>query len=342
MVHHRFVFPVGQGGFVAEQIEDFTIAYDCGTVTSTPMIESCIDFLSHRVNHINVLFISHFDKDHVNSLRYLLNHIKVKKAVTTFIPADLRTAFGIYTNGAYSDIITLLGDNGVEEIEMVEGGENDNGKQYSFGTIWEWIAKSMMTGADFAKVMKELRVMRIDLTRLDDAGYLEQEKEKVNNAFKKAFGTKGPNAKGLVVLSQKCDGVSVEDVRLGQGCHWSDYLGWAIESDVSSCFYVGDADISSKNRNNVLKAFLSNRKSENVLLFMQIPHHGSKSNVMAGFENDYQAKYYFVNDKNTNRLQKNVALYSTLTMRKQLLVSRALPQDIIVSETEIRCLHGLP
>ena len=333
MKHLRYIFPVGQGGFAAEQIEGFTVVYDCGTVTSTPMIESCIDFLSHRVSHINVLFISHFDKDHVNSLRYLLEHIKVQKAVTSFIPKDLRTVFGIYTNGAYTDIMALLSGNRVEEIEEVEGGENDNGRVYGFQSEWEWIAKSMMTGGDFATVMNELSVLGIDMTRLDDAGYLEQEKVKVNNAFKKAFGNKGPNAKGLVMLSQKCKGVDIDSVRVGQGFHWSDYLAWSEECDVSSCFYVGDVDISSKNRNDVLKAFLNSRKREDVLLLMQIPHHGSKSNVRLGFEKDYPAKYYFVNDKGTKRLQKNTMLYSSLAKRRRLIVSRALPQDLIVSET---------
>lgn len=334
MEHLRYIFPVGQGGFAAEQIEDFTVVYDCGTVTSTPMIESCIDFLSHLVSHINVLFISHFDKDHVNSLRYLLGHIKVQKAVTSFIPKDLRTVFGIYTNGAYTDIMALLNGNRVEEIEEIEGGEDDNnGRKYAYRTVWEWIAKSMMTGGDFATVMNELFVLGIDMTRLDDAGYLEQEKVKVNNAFKKAFGNKGPNAKGLVMLSQKCKGVDIDRVRVGQGFHWSDYLAWSEECDVSSCFYVGDVDICSKNKNDVLKAFLNNRKSENVLLFMQIPHHGSKSNVRTCFENDYPAMYYFVNDKDTKRIQKNTILYSSLAKRRRLLVSRALPQDLIVSET---------
>lgn len=223
----------------------------------------------------------------MNSLRYLLGHLKVKKAVTTFIPKDLRTVFGVYTNGAYSDIMMQLGNNGVEEIEEIEGGENDNGKLYAFGAIWEWIAKSMMTGVAFANVKKELAALGIDMTRLDDAKYLTQEKEKINSTFKKAFGKKGPNAKGLIVLSQKCDGVDIEDVRLGQGCHWSDYLGWSEECDASSCFYVGDVDISSKNRNDVLKVLLDTRKREDVLLLFQIPHHGSKSNVRSSFENDY-------------------------------------------------------
>ena len=231
---------------------------------------------------------------------------------------------------------TLLKDNGVEEIEEIEVGENDNGRVYGFNSVWEWIAKSMMTGGEFMTLKKELLVHGIDMTRIDNADYLELEKEKVNKSFKKAFGKKGPNAKGLVVLSQKCDGVTVDDVRLGQGCHWRDYFGWSKESDVSSCFYVGDVDISGIKSNNVLRLFLSNQRFENTLLFMQIPHHGSKSNVRACFENDYPAKYYFVNDKDTKRLQNNLMLYNKITKHGQLLVSRAMPQDMIVSETKIR------
>ena len=69
---------------------------------------------------------------------------------------------------------------------------------------------------------------------------------------------------------------------------------------------------------------------------MQIPHHGSKSNVKPNFENKYPAKYYFVNDKDTNRIQKNATLYQSLAQNKKLLVSRALCPDIIICTTVIK------
>ena len=109
-----------------------------------------------------------------------------------------------------------------------------------------------------------------------------------------------------------------------------------MEDDVSSCLYVGDVDISTIARNRLLMSFLINNRNETPLLIMLIPHHGIRYNVRTGFEKDYLAKYYFVNDEDTNRIQKNVAMYGLLAIGKQLLVSRTLPQDIIVSETEIR------
>ena len=148
MVHERFICPVGQGGFSIEMIDGFVVVYDCGSVSSPNAVEQSIDKLWQDADHVDVLFISHFDKDHVNSIRYLLSHIKVLKAVTSFIPSVLRTAYGVYTDGAYTAITQLLKDNGVDTEEIGDGEVNK--RPYYFRNIWEWIAKSMMTHADFS------------------------------------------------------------------------------------------------------------------------------------------------------------------------------------------------
>ena len=68
---------------------------------------------------------------------------------------------------------------------------------------------------------------------------------------------------------------------------------------------------------------------------MQIPHHGSKYNVGARFETDFAAKYYFVNDINTKRIQNNQRLYNSLMFNKALLAVGDNCQDMI-TETEVK------
>lgn len=82
----RTIWPVGHGAFYTERFEDidgkgtsFTAVYDCGAyqfgIRYEDILKSEIDkFLGRlRNNVIDVVFLSHFDKDHVNGFRYLLS-----------------------------------------------------------------------------------------------------------------------------------------------------------------------------------------------------------------------------------------------------------------------------
>lgn len=71
-------------------------------------------------------------------------------------------------------------------------------------------------------------------------------------------------------------------------------------------------------------------------MLMQIPHHGSHYNIGARFERDFEARYYFVNDIDTDRLEKNPVLYNSLTSQKKLLISGGKCTDLYVIETVIR------
>lgn len=199
MTHYRFLFPVGQGGLALEKIEEFVVVYDCGSITSNSMVESCIDLVSSYIDHVDLLFISHFDKDHVNGMKYLLS--KVRTAFVSWIATELRYVYGLYTNGAYSEMMSILKDNNVEVTEL--GGQEM--EHSSVKHKWEWIAKSMLTPEDFDGIKYFFQANGITLDRLEtDPNYLEEKKEDINNAFKTVFGSKGPNSKGLIVLSQRC------------------------------------------------------------------------------------------------------------------------------------------
>ncbi len=334
MVHERFICPVGQGGFSIEIIDGFVVVYDCGSTSSPQMVESCVDYLARHTDHVDLLFISHFDKDHVNTLRYLLSTIQVKRAVTSMIPKELKWCYGVYTNGAYTTIMDLL-EEYVPERDRI--GENEiEERGYTYNSIWEWISRSMMTQADFNGVKVQLQAAGIDLGQIENAGYVEQNKETINNAFKIYFGLKGPNAKGLIMLSQHCKDVETEKSLVGRAQTWYRTYWIINDSDVSSCLYVGDADMRNRANNAAIQKFLNSHRTEKELQLMQVPHHGSRYNVGTQFENDYPARFYFVNDSTTKRLQGNNALYKYLTTQKKLLVARDVCKDVINTETRIK------
>lgn len=339
MTHYRFLFPVGQGGFALEKIEEFVVVYDCGSITSNSMVESCIDLVSSYIDHVDLLFISHFDKDHVNGMKYLLSKVRVRTAFVSWIATELRYVYGLYTNGAYSEMMSILKDNNVEVTEL--GGQEM--EHSSVKHKWEWIAKSMLTPEDFDGIKYFFQANGITLDRLEtDPNYLEEKKEDINNAFKTVFGSKGPNSNGLIVLSQRCYDSTDLYTRLFK-C-WPIAYGYLPmpcvyhnfknEWKESSCLYVGDADLKNGERNDIVKDFVRRHLRERMLLLMQIPHHGSFHNIGANFENDYPAQMYLLNDDNTDRLQRSKNLYQSLNSQDKLIVAR-VRFDMFFTETDL-------
>lgn len=326
MIHFRHICPVGQGGFSIEAIGNMTIVYDCGSLSNKSMLESCIDALCRKRSHVDYLFLSHFDKDHVNSLRFLLNRIKVYKAVISYIPSNIRVAYNVYTDNAYNTISAILRDSDTE-INEVEGGEGAGwiGKA---GDIWEWIAKSMMNPNDFVLVEKELK-SSLNIANLQNPQYMEMHKGVINKAFKKAFGAQGPNAKGLIMLSQHCKGVGPWESSVIAGCCYHEHHICNVSN--TSCLYVGDADLKNKSNMGDVKSLLYKSMTDSQLELLQIPHHGSSRNSSSTLDQDIPADIYFVNDKDSNRLQKNSNLFRSLINSGKLHVVRGECIDLLIT-----------
>lgn len=89
---HFMLWPVGQGLFYTGKIQcrssadSFQFMYDCGGSNEETISEAIDDYLNYfnPKKEIDMLVISHFDRDHINGLSYLLKEInKIKKI---FIP----------------------------------------------------------------------------------------------------------------------------------------------------------------------------------------------------------------------------------------------------------------
>ena len=75
----RTFHPVGQGTFYSERHDNLNIVYDCGTMS--PKIARSVVEDAFKGEVVDVLFISHFDKDHIASIPDLKNSAKQIKAV---------------------------------------------------------------------------------------------------------------------------------------------------------------------------------------------------------------------------------------------------------------------
>ena len=340
-IHYRTIFPVGQGGLTVERIENMTIIFDCGSLSSPARVEMYIDELKRRqILQIEYIFISHFDQDHVNGIDYLLSSgIGVRKAVISYIPHDLQVVYNFVTRGAYENMLSVLRRNECQIEEITNEGEN-SGRAYKHKDLWEWVAHSQMTTQDFANLRQTFINKGINLNRLDDIGYLEQNKEDINNIFKETFGQQGPNSKGLIVLSQKTPNAQLFDADLENGiccCGLqTSFRNLSMTPDRTSCLYVGDARIKASVEVNEIMLFLRRYMHEDHLLLMQLPHHGSNNNIAKDLHMSINADAYFVNDKSEKRIQKSATLYQELSKQDRLFVVKDMCPDLILGTTKLQ------
>ncbi len=341
-MHFRVIFPVGHGGMAFESIDNCSVLYDCGSLSSPARVEMFIGMLkSHGVQHIDYLFISHFDQDHVNGLNALLNNnIFIKQAVMSYIPKMYRSVFDLVTRGAYNAIRNLIRRLDGEVIEIgEERQEGIHGRRFKL-PLWEWIAESMLRNDDFDKLFNEFIQKRIDVAQLTDAKYLNIWKNEINDAFKTVFGAQGPNAKGLIVLSQKTRNAQLIHAELQNAIcccppfHPQRNLSASFQN--TGCLYVGDSRIKTTAEINEIKDFLQQYLVGNQLLLMQLPHHGSVYNIKHDLHHQISADVYFVHDNTDKRIRRSYQLYSTLTAANKLCVVKDICSDLIVGICEIQ------
>lgn len=118
--HHRYQLPVGQGGFNvgtlrnlgqneqtwrsslvsdALPLADFTYVYDCGSDPIAGVVRSIASVVSRRPSRrLDILFVSHFDRDHICGIPHLLHEKKGLQVDTIVMPylddIDRMIAFG--------------------------------------------------------------------------------------------------------------------------------------------------------------------------------------------------------------------------------------------------------
>lgn len=295
--HCRFIFPVGQGGFAFEIMGDTTIIYDCGSL-NVSLVQKYVNLLVHYgINHINYLFISHFDEDHVNGLTYLLSKIpNVQVAIMSRVPNQYRQAYNAATKGAYQRIIDLLTrrDIRIEEAQEHEPIRHAHSNEANM-PVWEWVGESMLGVNDWTTLDTKLQNHNINTRQLNNPQYVDQNKRVINQAFIDAFGKQGPNSKGLIMLSHEL--VPVNSIFVPK-------LGHKVRQihGYAGCLYTGDNYLRGQKVTHVRNFVAQHKVSQ--LLLAQVPHHGSNKSSSSTLRK-LGAYGYFVCDKSNVRYNKN-------------------------------------
>ncbi|MFV3305161.1 hypothetical protein ACNFBT_07750 [Pseudomonas sp. NY15181] len=102
-VSHSF-YPVGQGLFSSGKIfspgregASFTWVYDCGTTSSQSYLDDALDRFSTFWN-VDLVTISHFDKDHISGMVKLLMRVSVEDLLLPYMPLWQRLILVIEAN----------------------------------------------------------------------------------------------------------------------------------------------------------------------------------------------------------------------------------------------------
>ncbi|NMM50753.1 MBL fold metallo-hydrolase [Marinigracilibium pacificum] len=90
-------FKVGQGAFyggtIKKENQFYSIVYDCGTSSRKEFLNNEIDLFSDWLPEprvIDLLFVSHFDFDHVSGLKRLFQKTNIKRIIIPYIKSETR------------------------------------------------------------------------------------------------------------------------------------------------------------------------------------------------------------------------------------------------------------
>nr|WP_320058207.1 MBL fold metallo-hydrolase [uncultured Bacteroides sp.] len=105
----RTFHPIGQGAFYSEKHDGFTVVYDCGNQYNTKMGDQAVTQAFYKNENIDILFISHFDYDHISKIKLLNEHAKIKRVIMPLLyKEELIILSNIYETIEQKNIGTLI------------------------------------------------------------------------------------------------------------------------------------------------------------------------------------------------------------------------------------------
>ena len=106
----RTFHAIGQGAFYSERHNNFNIVYDCGA-TSVSYARKVVHAAFNKNEDIDVLFISHFDFDHVSAISTLNQTVrKIKRVVMPLLNEEHKNLLININRALSQNIVKLISD----------------------------------------------------------------------------------------------------------------------------------------------------------------------------------------------------------------------------------------
>lgn len=158
----RVFFPVGQGGFSFERMDETTVVYDCGS-TSAKVIKENVkalksDFFGVKDRVIDHLFISHFDSDHRNGLETLLSLFDVKEIHLPYIDYKYRAVLNMMTRNGVANLFNMFFQYGLRNrISLYQMNRSTAYSIRSKNGKWEWVITNLLNESYLDKALDMMK-----------------------------------------------------------------------------------------------------------------------------------------------------------------------------------------
>ena len=301
----------------------YSTVYDCGSYLKPFVIEEISSFFNQG-DKVDILFISHFDNDHISGLNELKKVCTIKTVVMPLINSVQKMYMlsqGVdrlfitnpesYFSGARIVYVSPYGD-------IDDNGRNQTGVLYSnlpakiesarhilmsVNTCWVYIPfnyDSISRQQYFTTLLKDIEELN-DLDFNDDTQVNDLIRNadrkligKINKVFKCAL-TDGANKISMILYSGP---LSIPQSRPYYIIEGESHL---TSSEVAA-LYMGDTDL---HQNDIIPNLKSHLKERDVNIgLVQLPHHGSRKNFikdLLGIGNSYSPRLYFASYGTSNR-----------------------------------------
>ena len=323
----RTFYPVGQGGFYSESFKaennNFNVVYDCGSLSRG--VDKVISNSFDKNEDIDILFISHFDSDHVNKINILKNSVgKIKTVIMPLLSeedknfllfvykwlgSEYKNSLDILNNpkeffGSKTKIIWVRevvesrDEESNQEIrdvaEIEDGAEIKSGENinFSLGRQKFWIYKpyNYKNKIICKELLKKFRENNISIKYLKDIDYISNHIKEIRKCYKEVEGNINQNSLVLYsnLIEYKDSTAYIYYIHMGED-YWKFYpfcrYFFSKNRFNLGCIYTGDVHLKK-----IVDDFKNKIKRCKYYLpvnTIQVPHHGSKNGFDIDFFNDF-------------------------------------------------------
>lgn len=305
----RTFHAIGQGAFYSERHNNFNIVYDCGAMPLTKYAKSVVQSAFSKTDIIDVLFISHFDYDHISAISTLKQSVgKIKRVILPLLHYEQKNLL-ININRALSqhvlkliddpeayfgldtDIIYIkatdersIGDFFDSEAPKINLQDISNFKNNNSGRIeiesgrhlfidknsnWFFVPYNYRNETRSKQLITDLNNLGFDVSKL-----------KNDSKYSLTQITTAASRKALRRAYSRIDGnVNENSMLLYSGpekksnddtCYICSDFTWPKYMFEAGCIYTGDSDLNKVNLGLIYSNFVLNVGT------VQIPHHGSR------------------------------------------------------------------
>ena len=322
----RTFYPVGQGGFYSESFKtennNFNVVYDCGSISRG--VDKVISNSFDKNEDIDILFISHFDSDHVNKINILKNSVgKIKTVIMPLLSeedknflllvykwlgSEYKNSLDILNNpkeffGSETKIIWVRevvesrDEESNQEIrdvaEIEDGAEIKNGENINFSLerrkFWIYKPYNYKNKTRHKELLKKFREKNILINDLNDIEYIFNHIKEIRKCYKEVEGSINQNS--LVLYSNLIeykDSTACIYIYIRED-YWKFHPFWRYCFSKNQfnlgCIYTGDVHLKT-----IVDDFKNKIKRCKYYLpvnTIQVPHHGSKNGFDIDFFNDF-------------------------------------------------------